>query len=132
MNLLLDTSVIIDVLRNRGGRAAILEQVVREGALLCSCDITLAEVYSGMHERERRRTEEFLGSLSYVASEPAIAREAGLLRRDWRKRGVTLTLPDMFLAALALRRGLTLVTDNTKHFPIPSLALRTPEGLVRT
>ena len=127
MNVLVDTSVLIDVLRNRAGRPAILERLVRQGSILCSCDVTLAEVFAGMRDRERRATETLLDSLYYVPSEPGVARAAGLLRRDWRRKGSDLTLADAFLAALALRHGLVFLTDNVKHFPMRELVVWTPD-----
>jgi predicted nucleic acid-binding protein len=126
MNILVDSSVLIDVLRGRGGRAALLRRLLSEGGLLCSCDITLAEVYSGMRESEHDATEAFLGSLYYVPSDPRTARRAGILRRDWRRKGRTLTIADTLLAALAARHDLLLLTDNAAHFPMPDVPVRTP------
>lgn len=128
MNLLVDTSVLIDVLRGRPGRAEILRSLVAQASLLCCCDITLAEVYAGMLDKERNATEELLDSLYYLPSEPAVARSAGHLRRDWRRRGATLTLSDTFIAALALHYGVALLTDNLKHFPMKELTVWTPES----
>ena len=129
MNVLVDTSVLIDVLRDRLGRAILLQKLVRQGSLLCSCDVTIAEVYAGMLEAERRATDMLLDSLYYVPAEAPVARSAGLLRGQWRRRGVTLTLMDAFLAALALRHGLVLLTDNARHFPMKGLVVWTPRDM---
>ncbi|MBI5489888.1 MAG: PIN domain-containing protein [Deltaproteobacteria bacterium] len=129
MNILVDSSVLIDVLGGRGGRPVLLRRLLAEGSLLCSCDITLAEVYCGMRDREREVTEAFLGSLFYIPSDPETARQAGVLRRDWRVKGHSLALADTFLAALALRHGLLLLTDNVRHFPMRGLLVRRPEEL---
>jgi len=45
------------------------------------------------------------------------------LQNRWRKKGHTLSLPDVTIAAVALTHGLTLLTDNRKDFPMPELAL---------
>lgn len=127
--MLVDTSVLIDVLRNRLGRPALLQKLVRQGSLLCSCDITLAEVYAGMREHERRPTETLLDSLYYIPSDPPVTRSAGLLRGEWRRKGVALTLMDAFLAALALRHGLVLLSDNARHFPMKGLVVWTPRDV---
>jgi len=52
-----------------------------------------------------------------------IARQAGLLRGDWQKKGQTLSYTDGTLAALALSNDAPLLTDNRKHFPMPELQL---------
>ena len=45
------------------------------------------------------------------------------LQNRWRKKGHTLSLPDVTIAAVALTHGLTLLTDNRKDFPMAELAL---------
>jgi predicted nucleic acid-binding protein len=57
------------------------------------------------------------------ARHPEIARQAGLLRRDWRKKGQTLSYTDVTIAAVALGDSIALLTDNRKHFPMPELRL---------
>jgi tRNA(fMet)-specific endonuclease VapC len=54
---------------------------------------------------------------------PAIARQAGLLRRDWQKKGQTLSYSDVTIAAVALQDEVLLLTGNRKHFPMPELQL---------
>jgi predicted nucleic acid-binding protein len=84
----------------------------------------------GLRGRARqgaRGTDALLDSLYYVPSEPEVARTAGLLRRDWRRKGVGLTRADAFLAALALRYGLVFLTDNVKHLPMRDLVVWTPD-----
>lgn len=130
MNVLVDTSVLIDVLRDRLDRVALLEKLVRQGSLLCSCDVTIAEVCAGTRESEGPATHALLDSLYYIPSDPSVARSAGLLRGRWRGRGVTLTLMDAFLAALALRHELLLLTDNARHFPMKGLVVRTPRDVL--
>ena len=45
------------------------------------------EVYAGLRPVEEAATEMFIGSLKCMPVTPAIARQAGLLRRDWRAKG---------------------------------------------
>jgi predicted nucleic acid-binding protein len=51
-----------------------------------------------------------------------MARQAGRWRHDYARRGVTLALPDLLIAATAVEYGLTLITDNRKHFLMPELS----------
>lgn len=53
----------------------------------------------------------------------AIAKQAGLLRRGWHKKGQTLSYTDVTIAAVALSNEVPLLTDNRKHFPMPELQL---------
>ena len=120
---LLDTSVIIDLLRNRRGRAGLLRELLLQGHLLACCAVNVAEIYAGVRLEEQARTEEFLGSLRYAEITREIARAAGLLRRNYARRGITLTLPDTMIAAVAISGGMPLLTDNARHFPMKEIEL---------
>ena len=52
-----------------------------------------------------------------------VAELAGLLKRDYGEEGVTLSLADALVAAVAIHNQLTLITENIKHFPMKELAL---------
>jgi predicted nucleic acid-binding protein len=120
---LLDTNVIIDVLNGKRGRRDFLLNLVRQGHLLACCPINVTEVYAGVRPQEEEATEEFLRSLEYCALTWPVARLAGLLKRDYGRKGTTLTVADTTIAAVALIYELTLMTDNVKDFPMSNLAL---------
>jgi predicted nucleic acid-binding protein len=61
--------------------------------------------------------------LAYVPIAWEAAKLAGELKREWARKGQTLTLTDTTIAAVCLTESLTLVTDNEKHFPMPELSL---------
>jgi predicted nucleic acid-binding protein len=121
MNLLLDTTVLLDVLRARQNRRSLLADVVAAGHVLATSAINIGEVYAGMRRGEEDRTEAFLSSLVCYPMTGAIARRAGSLKSAWAQKGRTLSLADMMVAATALEHGLALMTDNRKDFPLPQL-----------
>jgi predicted nucleic acid-binding protein len=118
---LLDTSVIIDMLNGKRGRAALLRGLLSQGHLLACSSIQVAEVYVGLRSHEEQATEAFLRSLEYYEVTWEIARLAGILKRDYAKKGITLALADVTIAAVAIFHGLTLITDNVKHYPMKDL-----------
>lgn len=120
---LLDTSVIIDALNNKRNRRDLLLNLLRQGHLLACCPINVAEVYAGLRPKEEPATEEFLRTLEYYHITWPVARMAGLLKRDHHRKGVTLTLADATIAAVAIVHELTLLTDNVKDFPMKELTL---------
>ena len=120
---LLDTSVIIDALNKKRGRRELLLNLVRQGHLLACCPINVTEVYAGMRPKEETATEEFLRSLEYYHLTWPVARLAGLLKRDFSRKGTTVTVADATIAAVALIHELTLLTDNVKDFPMRDLVL---------
>jgi predicted nucleic acid-binding protein len=121
MILLLDTTVLLDVLRARQNRRSLLAELVASGHLLATAAINVGEVYAGMRVGEEARTEAFLSSLDCYPITAAIARRAGSLKSAWAQKGKTLSLADMIVAATALEHGLALMTDNRKDFPLPEL-----------
>lgn len=120
---LLDTSVIIDVLNGKRNRDEILKGLLEQGDLLACCPANVSEVYAGMRPREEYATEAFLGSLDYYEITWDVAKLAGLLKRDYSRKGQTLSLTDTTIAAVAMEYNLTLMTDNVKHYPMPQLKL---------
>lgn len=120
---LLDTSIIIDVLNRKRDRPALMLQLLNTGHLLACCPITITEVYAGLRPKEEIATEDLFASLKYFPVDPPAARLAGLLKRDYAHKGVTLNLGDVIIAAVALHNRLTLLTDNTKDFPMKDLSL---------
>jgi predicted nucleic acid-binding protein len=44
-----------------------------------------------------------------------------MLKSAYSQKGKTLSLADMIVAATALARGSSLMTDNRKDFPLPDL-----------
>jgi predicted nucleic acid-binding protein len=70
---------------------------------------------------EEARTEAFLCSLECYPINGAIARRAGALKSVWARKGRTLSLADMMIAATALEHSLALMTDSRKDFLPPEL-----------
>ena len=118
---LLDTTVLIDALKGEGGRDQLLDDLLARRNLLACCSINVTEVYAGMRPHEAEVTEALLRSLKFYEVTWDIARKAGELKNEWAKKGFTLFLPDVTIAAVALTHGLTLMTDNRKDFPMPDL-----------
>jgi predicted nucleic acid-binding protein len=121
MRLLLDTSVLIDALRLRHRRRELLAELVQAGHTLATTALNVAEVYAGMRPEEAQRTETLLGALDCYDLTGSSGRRAGTLKRRWSKKGRTMALPDMIVAAIGLERGCILMTDNLKDFPMEEL-----------
>ena len=121
--LLLDSSVIFDHLNGRKGRSELLEDLLRNGHALGCCAINVAEVYAGMRPSEEQRTEQFLSSLEYLEITRPVAALAGRLRAEWLRKGRTLGLSDLLIAAVAIHYDILLATDNAQDFPMGELRL---------
>lgn len=125
---LLDTSVIIDVLNGKRNRDALLKGLLSQGDLLACCAINVSETYAGMRPKEEPKTQALLQSLDYYEITWDVAKQAGLLKGAYSKKGQTLSLSDTTIAAVALEYDLMLITDNVKHYPMPQLKLHKLDG----
>ena len=123
MKLLLDTSVLIDVLRLRKQRRDWLAQLARSGHTFSTTTLNIAQLYAGMRPGEETQTEGLLAGLESYEINGADARSAGKLKSSWARRGRTLTLDDAIIAAITIERGCALVTDNRRDFPMPEVQL---------
>lgn len=120
---LLDTSVILDVLNQKRGRWQLLAALVEGGDTFACSVVTLTEIYAGIRPKEIANTGRFLDGLHHYGLDSQLSRSAGLLKNDWAKKGRTLGIADLIIAATALAHNLVLMTDNRKDFPMPQLAL---------
>jgi tRNA(fMet)-specific endonuclease VapC len=120
---LLDTSVIIDALNRKQGRWEMLASMVAAGDTLACSVVTLTEIFAGARPKEMPFTERFLNALEHYPLDSQLARAAGVLKNEWGKRGRTMGVVDMIIAATALAHNLVLMTDNRKDFPMTELAL---------
>lgn len=133
MTYLLDTSVIIDLLRKKGGIAQFIrthEQDVFTTSAACAF-----ELYSGVYrlpkDERAKRSNDVEGVLSSLADvipfTSTIARVAGSLYAELSRMGTLIDDLDILIAATCLASSATLVTSNTKHFSrISALPIITP------
>ncbi len=119
---LLDTTILIDFFRGRMKTIQALGKLVEEGPLGC-CPVAVAEVFSGVRPEEQAKVEEFLATLVYYPIPYETARLAGQYRRDHQQKGITLSISDILIAAVAVQNSLILVTRNVQHFPMPEVAV---------
>jgi predicted nucleic acid-binding protein len=120
---LLDTNIIVDLLRRNPDTRLLIESLLNQGQPLAACPITITEVYAGMRPHEEKATREFMRSLVFLSVTSEIAEHAGHLKARYARRGKALSVQDATIAAVSIAYGCTLVTENIKDFPMPELEL---------
>lgn len=115
MQRLLDTSVLVDVLR--GDESAVAFVAALDDVPLCS-EITRIEVLRGLRSAERGATSRLLGELEWHPIDRLVARRAGELGRRWRRSHPGIDTADLAIAATAELTGAELATANVRHFPM--------------
>lgn len=119
--VVIDTDVLILHLRGNEPVAALLRETARSSLLCCSA-ITIGEIYAGMKDGEREKTERLLNTLLVINVDRKIAELAGHYRRTIRSHH--LELDDCLIAATCVREKAPLITGNVKHYPMPDLEKR--------
>ena len=100
-----------------------LVHLSEQGHQLATTALNVVEVYMGIRPGEEQETDFLFSSLECYGLDAYSAKEAGLLKNRWAKKGRTISLQDAMVAAIAIERGCTLMTDNRKDFPMPELRL---------
>lgn len=117
MSVVVDTSVIIDVLRGSAPARALLRHERTHG-LLNASELTRAEVLAGMRPVEEAATRELLEAFTWRAVDREIAERAADYAREFRASHSGIDLVDYVIAATADVSGARLLTRNVKHFPM--------------
>jgi predicted nucleic acid-binding protein len=123
VRLLLDTTVLVDVLRGRGAGRRLRELRASGAPVPWICAINVEELYRGVRASEEAALGRFLGGLRLAPIGREEAELAGRWRRDFARRGVTLGQADCLIAAAAAGIGARLATGNPKHFPMPDVTV---------
>jgi len=118
---ILDSDAVVDQLNGIEASIQALGQIISEGHLLCSCEVMLAEVYSGLSRERAVKAVPFLESLTFLPSAPEIGMQAGIWRYTYARQGIQIAITDALIAATALVHNATLISGNVRHYPMPEL-----------
>lgn len=123
MRVVVDSSVLIDILRGDPRAASVLADHVRAGDEVWGVVVTRTEVLAGMRSAEREPTQRLLDQPLWLEVDGELADEAGRLWRRNRRAHAGIGLADYLIAAGVQRLGARLLTRNVRHFPmLPDLA----------
>ncbi|MGC2942742.1 MULTISPECIES: PIN domain-containing protein [unclassified Brevibacterium] len=112
-----DTSVLIDVLRGRDDAKAALLKARAMGALHAS-EVSRLEVFTGMRKDEEGPTRSLLAAITWHPVDERISEIAGELGRAWLPGDRGIDSADLAIAATALSLDTVPLTLNVKHFPM--------------
>ena len=129
MTLLLDTSVLVDVLRGRADVAARMRE--HRPSELAVCSVVRAELLAGAARRDdggatRIGVEAMLGPFASHPFDDAAADRFAPLKALLERSGLPIGTNDLLIASIAVARGLAVVTANLREFRrVPGLAVET-------
>lgn len=121
MKYLLDTNACIHNLRARGSALVKARLGTHPPADIVLCSIVVAELRYGAEgatnpTAEHAKVDAFVAPYTSLSFDDAAAAVYGRIRYDLESRGLVIGGNDLFVAAIALDRDLTLVTHNTAEF----------------
>jgi predicted nucleic acid-binding protein len=121
--VLLDTTVLIDLLRGRPNAQTRLFALREVGDNPYVCAINVEETVRGLKQREYPAARALLAGLRIAPLGAAAGWQAGEWRREFAGNGRTLAQADCLIAAAAVSLGGRLATGNPKDFPMRELTV---------
>jgi len=121
--VLLDTTVLIDLLRGRPDARSRLLALRDADDAPYACAVNVEETVRGLRPREHAQARALFAGLRIVPLGAVEGWQAGEWRRVFAGRGRTLAQADCLVAAAALTLGGRLATGNPKDFPLRELSL---------
>jgi predicted nucleic acid-binding protein len=116
---LLDTNICVYWLK---GNRQVEQKVLAAGIDAVALPfITVSELYYGAYKSQRMEANlqlvrSLTEQLTVLESDETISELFGELKAELEKNGMIIDDADLYIAACAKVHGLTLVTNNTKHF----------------
>ena len=82
--------------------------------------VTYYEIIAGLKfkkaERQLLDFEDFINDNNIINISDESAKISGDIYADLRQRGITIGTSDILIAGIAIENGLTLITNNEKHY----------------
>ena len=119
-SLLLDTDILINLLRGNLAARDFIADNLEENELLCSV-VSVAEIWAGMRPNEELATRSLVDSLKVIDVNRSMAMKAGSFKGTTKSH--SLELDDCMIAATAFCTGATLATGNGKHYPMKEIRI---------
>jgi predicted nucleic acid-binding protein len=118
--VLLDTTVLIDVLRGRAAAKRLLG-LRSSGEVPFVCCINVEEIWRGLRVGDEEDAGRLLQGLRLAELGLLEGQRAGRWRREAAAGGTTLSQADCLIAAAAVGVGARLATGSPEHFPMKEL-----------
>jgi tRNA(fMet)-specific endonuclease VapC len=115
---LLDTTFLIDYLRDDPVSVARFDRFFADGDELLVNEIVVCEARAGLAERGVPAFEAMLGPTEFVQPGPDSAMRAGRWRVEARQRGRVLSLADALVATAADAADAVVLTRNERDFSL--------------
>ena len=119
-----DSDVLIETMRGKEPFASIVSRRLADG-LLVTTSVSTFKLWAGAKsDSEKERVRKLLAAIEVVPFDESAALQAASARRDLEALGLPIGTADYLIAGVCLSRGMSLLTNNRKHFErVPGLVL---------
>lgn len=125
MRYLLDTTFVIDHLRDDPSALRRFETIFEDGDEVFVNEVVVCEAWTGAHLSGDPDLEALLQVVEFVQPAPIHARAAGRWRAEAKARGWYLGLPDALIAACADALDAAVLTRNARDFALTPVRVET-------
>lgn len=116
--IVVDTDILIWILKgNEAIKRRFTELVLETKGHVFITPVQIAEIYAGIKEKEKIKTENFLQSFNIIEIDKQVGRLAGEFINNYGKSH-NVTIADALIGAAAKVNGFKLWTLNKKHYPM--------------
>jgi predicted nucleic acid-binding protein len=116
--VVIDTNILIDVLRRRHEAVSLLENLDERGEEIWAPAVARVEILGSMRRGEEAATVSLLDLVNWLAVGVEIADAAAAYARRYRPAHSGIDLVDYLYAATADHLNAPLMTLNVRHFPM--------------
>jgi tRNA(fMet)-specific endonuclease VapC len=132
LKTVIDTDLLIDLLRNQKRATAFVAKLEEKNYVLATTAINVFELHHGAHksqesEKNLQTIHILIGRLIVLPFTSKAAQKAGQIYAQLEIQGQPIGLRDTLIAAIALTRECSVATPNQAHFSrISELEIITP------
>jgi predicted nucleic acid-binding protein len=119
---LLDTSVLIDILKGDKKATECVEEI-RKRASLYTTTVNIYDILRGIQLLEKNREKHFqalrllIHNINVIGIDIEVAESAAFVYAQLRKNGRAIEEPDYLIAGACLSNGISsIITKNSRHF----------------
>ncbi len=125
MNLVVDSSFVIDHLLGDAGAMERWHRVFANGEQPFVTEVVVCEVRAGLRYQNVPELRSFLGPIEFVQPGPDSAVQAGAWRHEAHRRGRHLSLADALIASAAESLQAAVLTRNVRDFALTPVRIET-------
>jgi predicted nucleic acid-binding protein len=122
---ILDSDIIIWILREDLNIIKSVHKLTSNIDLAVSV-LTVTEIYKNIYPSEITKTESLFDRLRVINVDREIARDAGYYWQEYARKLMGLSLADCVIASTTKINKATLLTLNTRHFPMTDIKVQNP------